>query len=93
MKDLIAARLGSGSPLLFEVEDVVLTDLTSGTPKVSFRDKGAHHELECDFVAGCDGFHGVSRSFIPAGILNSYSRDYPFAWLGILAKRRHPTTS
>jgi p-hydroxybenzoate 3-monooxygenase len=86
VKDLIAARLGSGSPLLFEAEGVVLTDLTSATPKISFSHNGAKNELECDFVAGCDGFHGVSRSFIPAGVLTSYSRDYPFAWLGILAE-------
>lgn len=86
VKDLIAARLGFGSPLLFEVEDVTLTDLTSGTPKISFRHNGDHHELECDVVAGCDGSHGVSRSFIPAGTLDSYSRDYPFGWLGILAE-------
>ena len=86
VKDLIAARLGSGSPLLFEAEDVVLTDLTSATPKISFSHNGAKNEFECDFVAGCDGFHGVSRSFIPTGVLSSYSRDYPFAWLGILAE-------
>lgn len=86
VKDLIAARLGTGAPLLFEVEDVVVTDLTSGSPRISFLHNGAHHELECDVVAGCDGSHGVSRGFIPAHALNSYSRDYPFAWLGILAE-------
>jgi p-hydroxybenzoate 3-monooxygenase len=86
VKDLIAARIASGSPLLFEVEDVAVSDLTSGAPRISFRHNGSDHELECDVVAGCDGSHGVSRSFVPDGILRSYSRDYPFAWLGILAE-------
>jgi p-hydroxybenzoate 3-monooxygenase len=85
VKDLIAARLGSAAPLLFEVEDVAVADLASETPKISFRHGGGHHVLECDVVAGCDGSHGASRSFIPARALTSYSRDYPFAWLGILA--------
>ena len=85
VKDLIAARLGSGAPLLFEVEGISLAGIGSGPATVSFRHEGRGHELECDVVAGCDGSHGACRGFVPAGALRSYSRDYPFAWLGILA--------
>ena len=69
VKDLIAARLESGRPLLFEVSDVSLHDLESEHPRVRYVHDGAEQELECDFVAGCDGFHGVSRPSIPAGVL------------------------
>ena len=86
VKDLIAARLSSAAPLLFEVEDVALSNLASGPPLVSFRYQGRAVELECDVVAGCDGSHGPCRGFVPPGTLRTYSRDYPFAWLGILAE-------
>jgi p-hydroxybenzoate 3-monooxygenase len=85
VKDLIAARLDSGLPLLFEVDDVSVHDLESERPRVRFRHAGADHELECDAIAGCDGFHGVCRPSIPAGVLREFSREYPFGWLGILA--------
>ncbi len=85
VKDLIAARLAAGGPLLFEVEDVGLHDLDGARPRVTFRHGGEDHELTCDYIAGCDGFHGVSRPAIPAGALQVYERVYPFAWLGILA--------
>jgi p-hydroxybenzoate 3-monooxygenase len=85
VKDLIAARLASGRPLLFEVDGVRLDGLDSDRPRVEFGHDGGRHVLECDVVAGCDGFHGVSRPSIPAGVLRTFSRDYPFAWLGILA--------
>jgi p-hydroxybenzoate 3-monooxygenase len=85
VKDLIAARLGSGAPLLFEAEDVAVTDIEAGPPLISFRHQGRRHTLQCDVVAACDGSHGPSRESIPAGTLRTYSRDYPFAWLGILA--------
>jgi p-hydroxybenzoate 3-monooxygenase len=84
VKDLIHARLARGGQILFEVADVTLHDLTS-SPIVRFRHEGQAHELRCDVVAGCDGFHGVSRDSIPAGVLTTYQREYPFAWLGILA--------
>ena len=80
VKDLIAARVGTGRPLLFEVSDVEVA-----APLIRFRHAGEDMELTCDFVAGCDGFHGVSRDSVPNGVLISYTRDYPFAWLGILA--------
>jgi len=87
VKDLIAARLAAGGDVRFEVSDVTLRDLDSDQPKVSFRDAdGQLRELRCDAVAGCDGFHGVSRESIPAGVLTVCERTYPFAWLGILAE-------
>jgi p-hydroxybenzoate 3-monooxygenase len=85
VKDLIAARVASGRPLRFEVDDVRLADLQSEHPVVRYRDAGGARELACDFVAGCDGFHGVSRPSIPPGALRVFERHYPFAWLGILA--------
>jgi p-hydroxybenzoate 3-monooxygenase len=83
--DLIAARLDAGLPLLFEAADVTVHDLESERPRIRFRHEGAEHELECDVIAGCDGYHGVCRSSVPAGVLSEYARDYPFGWLGILA--------
>jgi p-hydroxybenzoate 3-monooxygenase len=86
VKDLIAARLAADLPLLFEVSDVAVHDLTSDLPRITFKHDGASQELECDVIAGCDGFHGVCRPSIPAGVLREYSREYPFGWLGILAE-------
>ena len=85
VKDLIAGHLAGGAPILFEAEDVSLADLDTARPLVRYRHGGASHQLRCDFVAGCDGFHGVSRPSIPSGVLSTYERTYPFAWLGILA--------
>jgi p-hydroxybenzoate 3-monooxygenase len=85
VKDLVAARLASDRPLLFEVEDVRLHDIDGEQPRVRYRHDGAEHVLECDVVAGCDGFHGVSRESIPPGVLREFTRDYPYGWLGILA--------
>jgi p-hydroxybenzoate 3-monooxygenase len=85
VKDLVAARLGAGLPLLFEAEDVGVHDLDSDRPRIRFRHEGAAHELECDVIAGCDGFHGVCRPSIPTSALRTFSREYTFGWLGILA--------
>ena len=85
VKDLIEARLASGRPLHFEVSDVSLHDLESERPRIRYAHGGEEHELECDVIAGCDGFHGVSRPSIPAGVLREYHREYPYGWLGILA--------
>jgi len=85
VKDLIEARLDSGRPLLFEVEDVAVADLETERPRLTFRHDGAAQALECDVIAGCDGFHGVCRPSIPAGVLSEFSREYAFGWLGILA--------
>ena len=85
VKDLIAARLESGLPLLFEVEGVSLHELESEQPRIRFAHEGRDEELVCDVVAGCDGFHGVSRDSIAPGVLRTWSREYPYGWLGILA--------
>ena len=88
VKDLIAARLADGGDIRFEVEDVTLHGIDGETPRISFRKDGAEHEISCDFVAGCDGFHGICRDSIPDGVLTAYERVYPFAWLGILAESK-----
>jgi p-hydroxybenzoate 3-monooxygenase len=85
VKDLIALRLDSGRPLHFEVEDVTLHDLETERPLVRYRHAGRDEELACDVVAGCDGFHGICRPSVPAGVLSEFSREYAFGWLGILA--------
>ncbi|MFG1849830.1 4-hydroxybenzoate 3-monooxygenase [Micromonospora carbonacea] len=85
VKDLIAARLAAGGRILFEADAVRLVGLDSDSPVVHFRRDGREEELRCDFVAGCDGFHGVSRRAAPEGALTTYERTYPFAWLGVLA--------
>ena len=85
VKDLVGARLDADLPLLFEVGDVSVHDLDSEHPRIVFSHEGAEHELDCDVVAGCDGYHGICRPSIPAGVLREFSRDYPFGWLGILA--------
>ncbi len=83
VKDLIAARLESSLPLLFEVSGVAVDPVA---PRMAFRHDGADHDLDCDVIAGCDGFHGVCRASIPDGVLHEFSREYPFGWLGILAQ-------
>ena len=85
VKDLIDARLGTGRPLHFEVDAVGVHDLLTPHPKIRFDHGGTAHELSCDVVAGCDGFHGICRSAIPAEHLRIYEREYPFGWLGVLA--------
>src|SRR5829696_5365055 len=85
VKDLIAARVKSGLPLLFEVEDVRVEAIESERPRLRFRHEGREDELECELIAGCDGFHGVCRDAIPHGVLRTFNREYPFGWLGILA--------
>lgn len=85
VKDLIEARLGTGRPLLFEVDDVRVEGIQSDRPRVVFGHEGVRQEVECDIIAGCDGFHGICRPSIPVGVLRTFSREYPFGWLGILA--------
>jgi p-hydroxybenzoate 3-monooxygenase len=86
VKDLIAARLESGLPLLFEVEEVSLHELESDRPRIRFRHGGEEREVVCDVIAGCDGSHGVCRPSIPDRVLSAFSREYPYGWLGILAE-------
>jgi p-hydroxybenzoate 3-monooxygenase len=78
-------RLAAGLPLLFEVAQVSLAGIDSDSPRVSFTHAGLSQTLDCEFIAGCDGFHGISRPSIPAGVLTVYERVYPYAWLGVLA--------
>jgi p-hydroxybenzoate 3-monooxygenase len=85
VKDLIAARLAAGGEVQFEAEAVGVEGFLESMPVVTYRQGGEELWLECDFVAGCDGFHGVSRTSLPGGRLSVYERSYPYAWLGILA--------
>jgi p-hydroxybenzoate 3-monooxygenase len=82
VKDLVAARLATGRPLLFEVSHVTLDDVDD-RPQVSFVHNGLPHTIECDYIAGCDGFHGISRESVPH---EAFEHHYPHAWLGILAQ-------
>ena len=85
-KDLYDAQDAIGATVIHEAEDVALHDLTSDAPFVTFTKGGQSHRLDCDFVAGCDGFHGVSRQTMPADIRREYKKVYPFGWLGILSR-------
>jgi p-hydroxybenzoate 3-monooxygenase len=85
VKDLIKARLDKGGTIEFEVEDVRLEGVDTDRPSIRYLKGGREQRLECDVIAGCDGFHGVSRGSIPPGIVREYHHEYPFAWLGILA--------
>lgn len=86
IKDLVAARLAAKGQILFGAAGVRLSGLEGESPKIQFECGGQAHELRCDFIAGCDGFHGVCRPSIPAGVITEYEKIYPFAWLGILAQ-------
>jgi p-hydroxybenzoate 3-monooxygenase len=86
VKDLIAARLAAGGPIHFEVSAATVEGFTGGRPVLRYAKDGETREVACDFVAGCDGSHGVCRAMIPARRLTFYKRLYPFAWLGILAQ-------
>jgi p-hydroxybenzoate 3-monooxygenase len=84
-RDLIAARLAGDGPIVWEAADVTIHDVESDRPRLGYRVAGARRELICDFVAGCDGFHGVSRPSLPVSLGQTFERTYPFGWLGILA--------
>jgi p-hydroxybenzoate 3-monooxygenase len=86
VKDLIAARLDFGGPLLFEVDDVRPEGFDTDSPSLRYRHDGQEHVLHCDVIAGCDGFHGICRDAVPEGVLTFHEREWPFAWLGILAE-------
>ena len=88
VKDLIAARLAVNGALHFGVSDLSVHDLDKTAPSIRCRHDGEELVVRCDIIAGCDGFHGVCRGAIPAGVLSVFERVYPFAWLGILAKAR-----
>jgi p-hydroxybenzoate 3-monooxygenase len=84
-EDLYAARDAAGGQVIDEAADAALHELTSDQPHVTYRKDGALHRVDCDYVAGCDGFHGVSRASIPAALLTTYEKSYPFGWLGIMS--------
>jgi len=86
VKDLIDARLAAKGQVLFEAEDVSIRNFNTPKPSIRFSKDGEARELFCDFIAGCDGFHGICRPSTPAGVLTEYERVYPFGWLGILAE-------
>jgi p-hydroxybenzoate 3-monooxygenase len=85
IKDLVAQRLADGAQILFEASDAAVHDL-KGSPRVTFNHGGKAQELTCDFIGGCDGFHGICRPSIPEGVLTFYDREYPFGWVGILSE-------
>jgi p-hydroxybenzoate 3-monooxygenase len=86
VKDLIDARLAASGKVYFEVDDVSIHDFASEHPAIHFRKRGQDERIDCDFIAGCDGFHGICRPSVPEGVLTAYEREYPFGWLGILAE-------
>ncbi|MYK57703.1 MAG: 4-hydroxybenzoate 3-monooxygenase [Rhodospirillaceae bacterium] len=87
-KDLFAKRLAENASIVFEAAPVSLHDVESDRPSLRYVHDGAEHRVDCDFIAGCDGFHGVSRASIPADRLETFEQVYPFSWLGILADTR-----
>ncbi|KOG19088.1 4-hydroxybenzoate 3-monooxygenase [Streptomyces viridochromogenes] len=86
VKDLVALQLAEGPPLLFGAQALAVGKPDSDRPVVRFRHEGRERTLTCDWVAGCDGFHGVSRDAFPAGASRSYAHEYPYSWLGIMAE-------
>ncbi|SDH59696.1 4-hydroxybenzoate 3-monooxygenase [Pseudomonas panipatensis] len=84
-RDLMEARAASGAPIIYSAENVQLHELKGEKPYVTYEKDGQTHRIDCDYIAGCDGFHGVSRKSIPAGVLTEYERVYPFGWLGLLS--------
>lgn len=86
IKDLVQARLDAGGQILFDVEDVAVRDFETDRPSIRFRAGGREQEIACDFIGGCDGYHGICRPSLPPGVLTAFERHYPFGWLGILAE-------
>ena len=84
-KDLMAHRAACGLTTVYEAKDVSLRDFDSTRPSVHYTQGGKAHSIECDFIAGCDGFHGISRASVPARSITEFHKDYPFGWLGVLA--------
>ncbi len=84
-RDLIDARAASGAASIYEAENVALHNFDGARPRVTYEKDGRTHEIACDFIAGCDGSHGVSRASVPASAVATYERIYPFGWLGLLA--------
>jgi p-hydroxybenzoate 3-monooxygenase len=85
-RDLMDARRAAGLTTVYEAADVTPHDFDGDKPRVTYTRDGIGHEIACDFIAGCDGFHGVSRSSVPAAAIHTFERVYPFGWLGILSE-------
>lgn len=85
-RDLYAAREAAGTKVVFGVENVLIHDADSASPSVTYHQDGCETRIDCDFVAGCDGFHGISRRTIPETLRREYKKTYPFGWLGILSQ-------
>ena len=85
-RDLFNARDAMGGAIIHDTEDVTPHQVETDTPYLTYRKGDDIHRVDCDFIAGCDGFHGVSRKSIPAGILRTYEKVYPFGWLGVLSR-------
>jgi p-hydroxybenzoate 3-monooxygenase len=90
VKDLVERRLAYKGQIIFEVEDVSVHDFAGDKPRIKFRKDDTDHEIQCDFIGGCDGFHGICRPSFRAGALTFYDREYPFGWLGILSESPPP---
>jgi len=90
VKDFNALLLKEGTPILFEVSDVSLEGVDNKHPKIKFKHEGQAQEIDCDFIAGCDGFHGICRPSLPQNLLKVFDREYPFGWLGILSESPPP---
>jgi len=86
VRDLIAARLAAGGEIVFEASDVAVHDYATNKPFITYKHAGVESRLDCDIIAGCDGFHGICRQSFPDGMIVEYDREYPFGWLGILAE-------
>jgi p-hydroxybenzoate 3-monooxygenase len=84
-RDLMEARAAEGLATVYSAANVSLHDFDSAQPRVRYEKDGQTHEIECDFIAGCDGYHGVSRASVPADAIQTYEKVYPFGWLGVLA--------
>ena len=84
-RDLMEARRAADLPTVYEAADVAVHDFDGARPRVSYDKDGTRHEIACDFIAGCDGFHGVCRASVPPGAIIEYEKVYPFGWLGLLA--------
>jgi p-hydroxybenzoate 3-monooxygenase len=84
-RDLMDARIAAGLPTVYEAGNVSIHDFDSGKPRVTYQKDGQMVEVQCDFIAGCDGFHGVCRASVPKGAITEYEKVYPFGWLGVLA--------
>jgi p-hydroxybenzoate 3-monooxygenase len=90
-KDMITMRIEQGGTIVYEAENVTPQDFDTDKPSIAYEKEGDSHELQCDFIAGCDGYHGVCRASFPEGTIRTFERIYPFAWLGVLVDAPPPS--